>query len=183
MMSAGNPTEISVQYKLTRELSLDFDEVVVSVDISNIQYRQIKKHEVNFSNGLPKVVALQNYTVNDITLKNGRIQNGKLMDIVTFQMPLSAEGKSRTFYMRLEKPTDCKYQFIDCDGISPIKIQSNVDLSYQFDDHLRNNGSLSTYVLECYELKQNPTTFYVGMQNQLATLDVGTAPARKSKIH
>ena len=35
-MSNANPSEISVQYKLTRALSLDFDEVVVSVDISNI---------------------------------------------------------------------------------------------------------------------------------------------------
>lgn len=164
-MSAGNPSEISVQYKLTRELSLDFDEVVVSVDISNIQYRQIKKHEVNFNSGLPKVAKLQNYAVNDITLKNGKVQNGKFMDLVTLQMPLSVEGKSRTFYMRFDKPTECKYQFIDCDGVSPVTIQSNVDLTYQFDDHLRHPESLSTYVFECYELKQNPSTFYIGMQN------------------
>ena len=181
-MSSVNPSEISVQYKLTRALSLDFDKVVVSVDISNIQYRQIKKQEVDFTSGNPKVAVLQNYAVNDITLKNGTVKNGKFMDLLIIQMPLSVAGKSRNFYMRFNKPTECKYKFVDCDGVSPIKVQSNVDLTYQFDDHLKHPDSLSTYVFECYELTQNPTTFYIGSQNQLSSVDVGTWPIRPSKI-
>ena len=182
-MSSVNPSEISVQYKLTRSLSLDFDEVVVSVDISNIQYRQIKKQEVDFTSGNPKVAALQNYAVNDITLKNGTVKNGKFMDLLIIQMPLSVAGKSRNFYMRFNKPTECKYKFVDCDGVSPIKVQSNVDLTYQFDDHLKHPDSLSTYVFECYELTQNPTTFYIGSQNQLSAIDAGKDPIRSSKIN
>ena len=182
-MSSANPSEISVQYKLTRSLSLDFDEVVVSVDISNIQYRQIKKQEVDFTSGNPKVAVLQNYAVNDITLKNGTVKNGKFMDLLTIQMPLSVAGKSRNFYMRFNKPTECKYQFVDCDGVSPVKIQSNVDLTYQFDDHLKHLDGLSTYVFECYELTQNPTTFYIGSQNQLSAIDAGKDPLRRSKIN
>ena len=182
-MSSANPSEISVQYKLTRALSLDFDEVVVNVDISNIQYRQIKKAELNFKDGKPRIIKLQNYAVNDIKLKNGTVKNGKFMDLLTLQMPLSVEGKSRNFYMRFDKPTECKYQFVDCDGVSPIKVQSNVDLTYQFDDHLKHPDSLSTYVFECYELTQNPTTFYIGQQNQLSSINVGTQPIRPSKIN
>lgn len=179
-MSNANQFELNVQYKLTKDLSVNIDEVVTGIDVSNIQNKQIKRQTVDFSDKMPKVAVLSNYSINDIVLRNGTVKDGKPVDLVTLQMPLSVDGKSRNFYMRFDAPTDCKYTFVDCDGISPIKVQSNIDLPYYFDSQ---KAQKAPYIFECYELTQNPTTFYIGSQNQLSSINVGIQPIRPSKIN